>query len=70
MNFVIINYADSTGGSNFGGGTASNGQFVTLTFTGQAVPEASAFLFGGLAITAAGVGKIVARRRRPKSEAC
>jgi autotransporter-associated beta strand protein len=34
------------------------------------VPEASAFLFGALAFTVAGVGKIVARRRRPKSEAC
>jgi autotransporter-associated beta strand protein len=62
-----INYIDSTGGVNFGGGTGG-GMYVTIT--ANTVPEASAFLFGGLAITAAGVGKIVARRRRPKSEAC
>jgi autotransporter-associated beta strand protein len=63
MNFFIVNYADSTGGLNFGGGTASSGQFVTITATGQAVPEASAFLFGGLACAGVGAGRLWVRRR-------
>jgi autotransporter-associated beta strand protein len=47
-------------------GSSTNNIALIITV----VPEASAFLFGALAFTAAGVGKIVARRRRPKSEAC
>ena len=43
-NTYVINYNDSTGGTNFGGG--SFGNFVTLTVT--AIPEASSILLGGL----------------------
>ena len=43
LNTFTINYADNSGGANFGGGSYSN--FVTLT----AVPEASPILFGALA---------------------
>ena len=40
-NYFYVNYDDTTGGTNFGGGT--NNTFVTLT----AVPEANAFWLGG-----------------------
>jgi autotransporter-associated beta strand protein len=42
LNEYVINYNDTTGGSNFGGGSFSN--YVTLT----AVPEVNASLLGGL----------------------
>jgi autotransporter-associated beta strand protein len=53
-----LNYA-------YNNGLSSN----NIALVQQMVPEASAFLFGGLAIAAAGVGKIVARRRRRQANA-
>jgi hypothetical protein len=43
VNDYIINYNDTLAGLNFGGG--DHGKYLTLT---AAVPEASAFLFGGM----------------------
>lgn len=56
-NTFEIRYDDTVAGANFGGGTAG-GTYLTLT----AVPEASAFLFGGLGCCAAGLAAW--RRRR------
>jgi autotransporter-associated beta strand protein len=42
-NSYVINYNDSTGGTNFGGGAFGN--FVTLSIS--AIPEASSILLGG-----------------------
>jgi hypothetical protein len=53
-NSFSINYFDTTAGSNFFSET-SPGLFVTITAV--AVPEASAFLFGGLLAGAICVGK-------------
>jgi autotransporter-associated beta strand protein len=52
-----INYADAIAGLNGGAGALH----ITLT---AAVPEASAFLFGGLACAAAAGGRYVVRRRK------
>ncbi len=50
MNQYVLNYNDTSGGQNFGGGSFAN--YLTLTST--AVPEASAFLFGAIACIALG----------------
>jgi autotransporter-associated beta strand protein len=66
VNDYMINYDDTTGGLNFGGG--SYGNYVTLT----AVPEASAFLFGGLGCLIAGLiySTRKLRRRRAVAASC
>jgi hypothetical protein len=47
----VLNYNDTSGGQNFGGG--EHGKFVTLTSVNAAVvPEASSFLFAAIACTA------------------
>lgn len=60
-NTFVINYNDTLAGVNFGGGSGTplNSNYLTLT----AVPEASAFLFGGLVCCAAGARRFVRRRR-------
>lgn len=64
-NQYVINYNDTTGGSNFGGGPYGN--FVTLTVT--AVPEASAALFGGLICISVGLTVAIRRRMAARSRA-
>ena len=56
-NSYVINYNDSTGGTNFRGGAYGN--FVTLSIA--AVPEASAALFGGLVCLV--IGSVVGGRK-------
>ena len=56
-NTYVINYNDSTGGTNFGGG--AYGSFVTLTVT--AIPEASSILLGSLVCIV--VGSVVGGRK-------
>jgi autotransporter-associated beta strand protein len=54
VNQYVINYDDSTGGSNFGGGIYGDGinpHFVTLT----AIPEASPMLLGALVCSVIGL---------------
>ena len=57
----LINYNDTSGGTNFAGEQVAN-QWLTIT----AVPEASAFLAVGLAAAVAGVRVKLARRRTAK----
>jgi autotransporter-associated beta strand protein len=59
----VINYNDTLPGVNFGGGSGTLLNSSYLTLTAAAVPEASAFLFGGLVCCAAGVRRYVRRRR-------
>jgi autotransporter-associated beta strand protein len=63
VNTYTINYNDTAGGSNFGGGM--HGKYLTLT----AVPEASAFVFGGLACVVAGLIQ-VRRMLKRRQTAC
>lgn len=58
-NTFVIDYDDTSGGVNFGGGTAG-GSYVTLT--AQVVPEPGAFLFGVVVCSLAGVAHC--RRKR------
>ncbi|MBA3481854.1 MAG: autotransporter-associated beta strand repeat-containing protein, partial [Pirellulales bacterium] len=60
-NAYVINYDDTTGGSNFGGGSYAN--FVTIT----AVPEVSAFLAVGLVgLSSLGIGWL--RKKRASAD--
>jgi autotransporter-associated beta strand protein len=61
VNNYIINYNDTLAGLNFGGG--DHGKYLTLT---ASVPEASAFLFGGMVCFVLGLayGIRVLHRRR------
>jgi hypothetical protein len=50
-NQYALNYNDTSGGQNFGGGDYAN--YMTLTTANTAVvPEASSFLFAAIACTA------------------
>jgi hypothetical protein len=64
-NLFQIDYNDTTGGTNFMdySAGATGALFVTLT----AVPEASAFLFGGLACCVGGAAWGVRRMRRGRA---
>jgi hypothetical protein len=65
VNQYVLDYNDTSGGHNFGGGEYGN--YMTLTSANiAAVPEASSFLFGGIVCVAcAGVhyGRKLLRRR-------
>ena len=60
-NTFQINYADGIAGSNFGGGDASGSY---LTITSVAVPEASAFFYGGLIVSGICAWKWRQKRRQ------
>jgi hypothetical protein len=53
-NTYQINYNDTTGGQNFGGGDYANNVTLTAANT-AAVPEASSFIFGGIVCIALAV---------------
>jgi autotransporter-associated beta strand protein len=55
VNQYVLNYNDTSGGQNFGGGDYANNVTLTAANT-AAVPEASSFIFGGIVcIALAGV---------------
>ena len=61
-NQFVLNYNDTSGGSNFSGGTGTG--FVTLT----AVPEANSFVLGAAVCLASGVAVARQRLRSKRSE--